>query len=611
MQSTESPFFSLEANMRLFLLTMGKVVCTLMLGILLSFAFLHFCHSRTHSDTLNAKFDGEYALLKAAIEGDLHRLQIAIQRHPNVDCVLTEEIGERYLKLGKVGVDFPIAPVLHLAISGGTQNHLRVAHRLLLAGADINYFNFTRTQSDSNFPPPIYFGLGAFGYPTPAHSGILYAIFRAFGERFRYDTIVTWVKISRYPPPLHTCVLFNNIDGIFFLSSLPNYDMNERDHESLSALHVAAWLGNFVQVSFLLQNGADPLAKDSYNRTFLHYCAIRGLSSLPANILNRPSALSLPIKKSLVSAVDSKNMTALDIARLPPAQSRFIESIEQFLDLHSSDDETWQMIISLNSSALTAGQFRDFQMTQRPVKLIGNFTSSLKIWSIITNRTLFIERYGPLVVDIESNSTLERDNIEGFLKRKEFCLDSEVHLSSCFKPHATANSTLKNPLCLDFESSSINNFFDACPLLASVNLRIFTGFISGLSLRSHSAAWNVLLEGGPRRWHFISPGAALDLILPFGELDPDSKFDRENPLKPELQLGEWESQILPLLRKSKVVASVMQRLGDVIYIPHGWSYVVIGADGDIDATTTICESSSQSVFHQVPIGVRLYGSQIV
>jgi hypothetical protein len=570
--------------------------------------FCHFVHTRTQADALNSKFVGEFALLRAAIDGDLDRLQLAIQRHPNVDCVLTKEIGERYLKLGKIGIDFPSAPALHLAISGGTQNHLRVAHRLLLAGADINYFNFS--QSDSSFPPPIYFGLGAFHSPTPTHSGILYAIFSSYGDRFKYSTIVTWVKISRYPPPLHTCVFFNNIDGIFLLSSLPDYDMNERDHESLTALHIAAWLGNFVQVSFLLQKGADPLARDIYNRTFLHYCAIRGISSIPTNILNRPSALLLPIKRLLVNAMDNENMTALDIARLPPAQSRVIKSLEQFLDIHSpEDDEKCQMIASLNST-LDATQFRrDFLMTQRPVKFIGNLTSSCKFWSRISNRSLFLERYGSLIVDVELNSSsiAERDTIEGFYRRS--CINSkEVH-SFCFKVQATATTTLPNSLYLDFTSHSILNFFDACPL-PSVTLRIYSGFISGLPLRSHSAAWNVLLEGASRVWYFISPGTALDLILSIDELNQNSEFDRENPLKPELSLEEWENKILPLLRKHKVVASVIQRLGDVIFIPHGWSYVMIGSDGDIDTMTTICESTSQSAFDQVPIGVRLYGKSM-
>lgn len=558
---------------------------------------------------MSSKFEGDFALLKAAIDGDLYRLQLALQRHPDVDCILTKEIGERYLKLGKEGIDFPSAPALHLAISGGTENHLRVAHRLLLAGADMNYFHFS--PSEFSFPPPIYFGLGAFRSPTSVHAGILYAIFQSYPERLNHSIISTWVKVSRYPPPLHTCVLFNNIDGIYLLSSLPGYNMDERDHESLTALHTAAWLGNFVQVSFLLQNGANPLTRDIYNRTFLHYCAIRGISSIPANILNRPSALSLPLKKLLVSAVDSENMTALDIARLPPAQSRVIQSLEQFLDIHSSEDEKWQMIMSLNYTIIDASQFhRNFQITQRPVKLIGNLTSSFKVWSIISNQSLFLERYGSLIVDITINgsSHVERDTLKGFFNKH--CIKSEVQ-SLCFKVHAIANSTLPNHLFPDFTSQSILNFFDICPLFSSITLRIYSGFMTGLSLRSHSASWNVLLSGTSRVWHFISPGTALDLILSFDEWNQKSEFDRENPLKPELLLEEWENQILPLLQKHKAVASVTQNVGDVIFIPHGWPYVIVGSDGDIDLMMTICESTSQSIFHQIPIGARLYGKSKV
>ena len=34
----------------------------------------------------------------------------------NVNAVMTREIGEHFLKLGTAGVDFPVAPALHVAI---------------------------------------------------------------------------------------------------------------------------------------------------------------------------------------------------------------------------------------------------------------------------------------------------------------------------------------------------------------------------------------------------------------------------------------------------------------------------------------------------------------
>jgi hypothetical protein len=34
----------------------------------------------------------------------------------NVNAILTAEIGEHFLKIGKAGVDFPVAPALHVAI---------------------------------------------------------------------------------------------------------------------------------------------------------------------------------------------------------------------------------------------------------------------------------------------------------------------------------------------------------------------------------------------------------------------------------------------------------------------------------------------------------------
>lgn len=34
----------------------------------------------------------------------------------NVNAVMTREIGEHFLKLGRAGFDFPVAPALHIAL---------------------------------------------------------------------------------------------------------------------------------------------------------------------------------------------------------------------------------------------------------------------------------------------------------------------------------------------------------------------------------------------------------------------------------------------------------------------------------------------------------------
>jgi hypothetical protein len=574
--------------------------------------------TRTQADTLNAKFGGEFALLKAAFDGDLQGLQSAILQHPNIDCILTQEIGERYLKLGKVGIDFPVAPPLHLAISGGTTNHLRVAHRLILAGADVNYFNFS---TQSNFPPPIYFALGAFSFPTPAHAGLLDAIFQTYAASFRYASIATWVRVSGYPPPLHTCTFFNNIDGIYVLSTLPNYDMDERDNESLTALHAAAWLGNFVQISFLLQKGADPLAKDFYNRTFLHYCAIRGIASIPIKIFNQPSAISASLKNELVEIKDNDGNTALDIAKLSPSQTSFIDVMEaQSDDRKSEACESWKTILSLDAVDLTPSNFwRNFQITQRPLKIIGNFTSSLHIWSIISNCTAFTQRYGSVIVSVVSFDPIDNirplsshpDNeiIETFFQGCYFWNRSASNLP----PRHMSVATAKIPPTSsgDFTSASLDHFFEGCLHRSPIELRMSSGHITGTSLRSHSAAWNVLLLGRTRTWYFLSPGTALDLMISLASNETKQipmGLDLEDPLKPELSPQEWVKRVLPFLRKNKLVATIRQRLGDVIYIPHGWSYVIVGSSDAIETTTPICESSSQSIFHQVPVGHRLYGN---
>lgn len=566
--------------------------------------------AHTQADILNLRYQGEFSLLKATLEGDIDALQNALTKVNNVDIILTKEIGEKYLKLGTAGIDFPLAPALHLAILGGTHAHLRVAHRLIISGADLNYFNFN--ESDLSFPPPVYFGLGAFSSPTSAQAGILYAIFRTYSDRFRYSAVHLWVRQSGYPPPLHTCILYNNIDGIFVLSSIPNYDMDERDRQSLTALHVAAWLGNYVHVVFLIQRGANPLARDNYNRTFLHYCAIRGISSIPALLLNNPGPLSDSVKSLLMNAKDNDNNTALDISNHLPSQIMLREVFEEYLGFSSDypvDD--WSFISSFNGSDLSSVSFRQMiQSKQRPTIITHNLTSSLHVWSFVWNQTAFLEKYSTVeanvsAIDNQNNPSFYESTIEYLLIHNMSHFDKN-RSGTCSSLVATLQSTLQ--IYEDFASNYTREFFGECGITSPKIVRIYLGNMTGLTLRSHSAAWNVHVKGGTRMWYFISPGTALDLVT--NELRKfDPPFDINNPLHPEFSFHEWERRVLPVLQQNKLVSTVEQKLGDVIYIPHGWSYAVISSTETIDVTTIICESPSFSVFHQTPIGVRLYGQE--
>jgi hypothetical protein len=137
------------------------------------------------------------------------------------------------------------------------------------------------------------------------------------------------------PPPLHAAVLHNFFDGAFLFSTCDICNIDERDAQGLTALHVAAWLGNLHMVLLMLHNGASADALDPFQRTFFHVLASRGMFSIVRSLLfDDVSPLSPAMKLRLLTLVDDAGHTALDIALMPPAQMRVVRDIISYMKLH-------------------------------------------------------------------------------------------------------------------------------------------------------------------------------------------------------------------------------------------------------------------------------------
>jgi hypothetical protein len=87
----------------------------------------------------------------------------------------------------------------------------------------------------------------------------------------------------------------------------------------------------------------------------------------------------------------------------------------------------------------------------------------------------------------------------------------------------------------------------ACP---GVQLSI-GGANSGATYHWHQAAWNALLVGGTRRWHFLRPRDTAHSRIPA----------RDQPA------GEHE-------------LTCVQEVGDVVYIPSSWGHRTVN-EGDV------------------------------
>jgi hypothetical protein len=76
-------------------------------------------------------------------------------------------------------------------------------------------------------------------------AAILQKMFQTYPHKFNPNATRQFVEKTGSPPPLHAAVMHNFFDGVHLLSSSPSkvYDANDKDVQGLTALHVAAWLG--------------------------------------------------------------------------------------------------------------------------------------------------------------------------------------------------------------------------------------------------------------------------------------------------------------------------------------------------------------------------------
>lgn len=605
----------------------------------------------------------------------------------NINTVLTQDLGEKNFKLGLSNVDFPVAPAIHVAISGGSQKHLRAVHTLLLLDANLNLYYYEKRNASrpiAIFHPPIYYGIGAFGTPNTGHAGLLQNVFSSYSHKYNHSMVKDWVSITGTPPPLHVAVMRGFYEGVYLLSTTTAYDINTKDFQGLTALHVASWLGNSDVVALLIHNGADIFATDRHGRTFLHYVALRGVHLISERMITNSSAIPYDLKLSLLVTKDNDGRTALDLALMPPAQMRVANSLRTFFEnatatslLIKNDTDTTDTADTIpmssssssgdwitscasellrathwgNKSALSSRKiwaavdhidfrnsslsrpFVDYYRTQRPVVIRGNLTGSMGFWKDgLDSRVRFLRAYGKLEVNVSGDcgraeiaeggcfsGVLHAESIASYLQREE-------HRQSCA---VTNTASVGEGVCLDDPASSLrcdmlreqtslgvstlpmaviedhftlweaDNPFTICfkkALVGNVELRVARGRVVFTPPASSSASWNVLLTGQKRHWYLLSPGAALAVSK-----DSRLRADGKHP-------QEWISSVFVQLRKRRLAVEMVQQLGDVIFVPHGWLHITVSAGEVVDLTNRFCTlPGNRTVMDQIPTGMRVYG----
>jgi hypothetical protein len=150
-----------------------------------------------------------------------------------------------------------------------------------------------------------------------------------------------------------------------------------------------------------------------------------------------------------------------------------------------------------------------------------------------------------------------------------------------------------------FQCEGIDSVKDGKSYLRTTLLSKTNVSTSGIIEESSTAMWNVLLRGREKTWYLTSPGASMHI---------SNYTNNTQSLRPIY----WVNSIYPLLREKGLTVEVKQRIGDVIFIPHGWSYVTVASESSLDFSQHFClfENSNVSITNQVSIDVRMYGKHI-
>jgi hypothetical protein len=322
---------------------------------------------RTIKDDLRQLYTKSGRILIGTMLGDVEQIRLGHNEGGNPDALLEPYFGEMVVKIGKPYVDFPSCPAFHLALNLGYKQHLNAAVLLLNLGADPNLYHLP--ESDSNqpaspwfnrgYPPALLFALGLGQEPLNSHAGILERIAATHPTAFNRTTINRWRAETGNPPLVHVALMTDHIDGAHVLLKRFGISADEADDHGVTALHVAAWIGNVPAVIMLLQHGANVNAVDVHGRTALHYVVMRGHPLPAAEILlvstefatqcaKHDERCKAKLKTKLLTAVDKSGHTAYELAVMPPGNP----ALREFL--HSQAQPTTAEVSRVHTAGKNA-----------------------------------------------------------------------------------------------------------------------------------------------------------------------------------------------------------------------------------------------------------------
>ena len=284
-----------------------------------------------------SKLAADEKLLLACYRGDLEMAKAGLSGGASAEAVLTPDIGERVLKLGRAGVDFPVAPALHVSVNGGTKAHLQIAALLLSGGADAKQYSFNHDGTGFSFPPAFMYGLGMENAALATRQDgsapeLVRRLWMTKPADFSLSTLNPWLEAA-HPGMnlLHVTAMIGGFNGTYLLLSEFGFSerVEEEDYDGYTPLQRAAGLGQWRVMDLLLYNGAEPGRKHALEgRSAVHMAAMRGCDMCLAGMLfDKPHDVVV----ELLGDVDTHGMTPLDLALLKPARAVTAALIQRML----------------------------------------------------------------------------------------------------------------------------------------------------------------------------------------------------------------------------------------------------------------------------------------
>lgn len=134
------------------------------------------------------------------------------------------------------------------------------------------------------------------------------------------------------------------------------------------------------------------------------------------------------------------------------------------------------------------------------------------------------------------------------------------------------------------------------------------GLLSATSMHAHNATWNLLLSGH-QKWYLLPPGynPQAELVLQSCELSAGGNGTRLAKARHcVIAVRDWLQQVVPVWRSKQVLVEVVQRPGEVVFVPHNWYHVALSLTDTIAISQQFCTAvNSDTRVH--PIGSVIYG----